>query len=317
MTQSCRRGGCPHRRSSELDALVAESGCCVTAIEASLDRIMEDVAGFDGAVSVTSNAVAVMTEIGRPPAVSHAGAPFELPSRGGALRVDPTAVGSVLAVERAPYGRLPCSVQFYAREGAAQHKLFLASLTDDYAFAEMTRDWSAPCGPAPGAKDPRAGTFSDLLSWRCGDLRFHVDSLFGDAGLRRRACLPEWGAGHAWRIDPELAVHLLGLVTEIRAPVTVIVPNNGFAQCFTGAYDGMRRAGDGLRLGGPQSTVSLNLADVEEAWITRRDEDGGSSLSLELYDWGFQCVAQVTAASGDERLARFWNQTVRDIPRLG
>ena len=313
MSQSCRRGGCPRRRPSELDALVAESGCSVTEISAPAERIMQDVADFEGMVSVTSNAVAVVTQIGRAPALSHVGTAFRLPDRGALLRVDPAAVGSTLAVDRPPYGRSPCSVQFFAREGTTLHKLFLASMTDDYAFAEMTQDWVGAFD-APERGEPH--TPADPLFWRCRDLRFHLDSLFGDAGLRRRASLPGWGEDHAWRIDPELAVHLLGLITEIRAPATTVVPNAGFAQLRAGPFDSMRRAGDALRLSGADCSLSLDMAEVEEAWVTTYESDGRPGLSVEFYDWGYQCVAQVTAADDDERLWRFWNRTVQQIPKL-
>lgn len=313
MSQPCRRGGCPLRKPSELDALVSEFGCSLTPLSAPIDRILADIAHMDGAVSVTSNPVAVMTQLGCVPVLTAAGDALPAPSAKASLRAAASGVVSAVAVDRPAYGRTPCSVQFFGADGATVHKIFLASLTDDYAFAELARDWCSET-PTPAKRAP--STPADPLYWRCRDLAFHVDSLLGDAGLRRRESLPGWGADHAWRIDPELAVHLLGLVTEIRAPIMKIVPNAAFVQMHVGAFDSMRRAGDRLKLSAGDCALSLNLADVEEAWVTRHDHDGRPAFAVELYDWGYQCAAQLTATGGDPRLSHFWRRTVGDIPKL-
>ncbi|MFD1332911.1 ChuX/HutX family heme-like substrate-binding protein [Methylopila musalis] len=316
MSQPCRGGGCPNRRFNERDTLLAEPGVFATRIGASFERVARDLRGMDGLVTVTSNPVAVMTQIGGLPQASRAGERFAGPKSGAALRLRPESVAAALAVERAACGRAPCSVRFFTPEGGALHKVFLPSLIDDYAFAELTVDWGAAedVGAAETAvRDARA---PDAACWSRRGLGFHLDSLFGDGGLRRRTLLPAWGRDEAWRIDPELAVQCLGLMNEARAPVTIIVPNEAFAQMHVGALDDVRRAGDRLRLCAGDCSVSLDMAEVDEVWVTRHDERGRAGLTVEFYDWGFQCVAQITETGDDPRLARFWRRSVEALPPL-
>lgn len=316
MPQPCRGGGCQNRRFSERDILLAEPGVFATTIAASFERVARDLRGMDGLVAVTSNPAAVMTQIGELPPASRAGGRFAPPKSGAALRLRPESVDAALAVERAACGRAPCSVRFFTAEGGALHKVFLSALIDDYAFAELASDWVAPeeAGPESAASgEPRT---PDAQGWSRRGLAFHIDSLFGDGGLRRRALLPRWGRDEAWRIDPEIAVHLLGLLTEARMPVTLVVPNEAFAQMHVGAFDDVRRSGDRLRLCAGECSVSLDMAEVEEVWVSRYDERGRAGLMVEFYDWGFQCVAQITETGDDPRLARFWRRAVEDLPPL-
>ncbi|HEY0291084.1 MAG TPA: ChuX/HutX family heme-like substrate-binding protein [Hansschlegelia sp.] len=315
MPRNCRCGGCPSRPTSALAALLAEPGLASTAIAAPIGRIARDLADMDGVVSVTGNAAAVMTEIGRFPCPTYAGERPAPAIAGATLRGRSTFGASALAVDRPAQGRGPASLQFFGADGSVVHKAFLASLADDYAFAELTNLWSA-APPAMSEACRAAATPADPRLWRVRDLAFHLDSLFGDGGLRRRAALPGWGDDYAWRIKPELAIDLFGLLTGIRAPVLTIVANDAFAQTHGGPFDGMRRAEDRVWLSAGDCTVSLDFAAVEEVWVTRFDVGGRPGLMVELYDWGFQCVAQITEIGADPRLIRFWRRQIEQLPRL-
>ncbi|HEY0292878.1 MAG TPA: hypothetical protein VGC51_11200 [Hansschlegelia sp.] len=62
--------------------------------------------------------------------------------------------------------------------------------------------------------------------------------------------------------------------------------------------------------------MSLDFSAVEEVGVTRFDVGGRPRLRDELYDWGFQCVAQITEIGADPRLIRFWRRQIEQLPRL-
>ncbi|MBM7852413.1 putative hemin transport protein [Methylopila capsulata] len=294
----------------------------LTRLAAPLPQIAADLAGVDGVVALTTNATTVMTEIGRYTGPCFATEPLALKAGEAALRVHLPSISATLAVERQALSRSPCSVQFFSPEGAALHKTILTSITDDYAFAELTQGWSIPAGEASGATPARTEVRvldkpADPRCWRGRDLAFHLDSLFLDGGIGRRATLPDWGDDHAWSVEPELAVHLLRLLTEIRAPVATMVSNAAFAQIHQGAFDDIRQIGPVIRLCSEGCTISIDFNEIDEVWVTRFDAGGRAGHLIELYDWRFHCVAQFTEFGANGHLSRFWGQTVRDMPRRG
>ena len=322
---------CPRSRcfkvalTSELGAMMAEPGFSAAPLAAPVAAIAAEFPALSAVVAVTTNPCAVMTEIGAYAPPCFAGDGLCLGQSGTGLRIHCGSVATALAVERPDHGQVPCSLQFFDGAGAALHKCFLTSVVDDFAFADLTRDWiGSP--PAESAADPAAGMPAmagmmpaqpDGAWWRWRDGAFQVDGVLRDNGLARRASLPSWGEDLAWRIDPDILFDLMTLLSEVRMPVSIGVGNAAFVQMHQGAIDKAMRGGNMIRLTTGACSVSLDLEEIEEIWVTCFDAGGRTGHMLELYDWRYHCVAQFSEFSPDNsHLARYWHDTLRALPRL-
>jgi len=295
---------------SELGALTAEPGFCGTRLLAPVERIARELPRLGGAVAVTMNTAAVMTQIGSYAAPRFAGAPLTPFSEATCLRLYRPAMETTLAVERMPANRLPCSLQFFSETGAVLHKSFLTDVGDDFAFGQLADAWTSS-GDTAGP-EPR---LSPVAAEPTGDCALQIDSIFGDNGLARRAALPDWGANWAWRVSPHLVFDLLVLVSEVRMPLVVAMGNAGAMQVHRGPLEKVRRSGALTVLASGHVTASFEHNEIEEAWVTRIRHEGQSVHVLELYDWRFHCVAMFSALGlPNPGLGSYWEQLLRSLP---
>ncbi|GAB4065190.1 hypothetical protein KHC28_02150 [Ancylobacter sonchi] len=310
MASACGRGGCIRPFVSELSVLTAEPGFCGTRLAAGADRVASDFQHLGEAVAVTANTAAVMTRLGQYAPAQVVGACAAITPETTLLRLDAGAVETALAVERMPMQRLPYSLQFYCSAGAILHKCFLTDCRDDLDFARLTHDWER--GDRAPESTPTRGRASRMTAG--GDYAAQVDSLFGDNGLGRRASLPQWGSGHAWRVPPEMALAALSMAGNIRMPLTKAVGNMGVAQIHNGPLEQVRRSQSLAILSSGTCTLSLDMADVEEAWVTRYEGEHGEAWMLEFYDWRFHCVAQIAAPELEKPgLGGYWEQLLLSL----
>lgn len=322
----CPRFGHCQRASatSDLGALMAEPGFSAAPLSASVAVIAREFPSLDTAVAVTANSCAVMTEIGTYATPRFAGDGL-CPAKGRTgLRIHCGSVATALAVDRPDHGHLPCSLQFFDSSGAALHKCFMTGMADDFAFAELTRDWIGE--PPSDTSDQRERMpvtkgwlpfQPDGSWWRGRDSAFQFDGVLRDNGLARRASLPSWGESFAWQVDRHILFDLMTLLREVRMPLAINVGNAAFVQTHRGALDAALRHDNAVRLIAESCSISLNLEEIEELWVTRFDAAGRAGYVLEAYDWRYHCVVQLSGlAATDGHAGRYWQDQLCALPRL-
>lgn len=295
---------------SELAALTAEPGYSGTRLLAPLGAIAADLPQLGNTVAVTMNTASVMTRIGCYGAPRWSGEPLWHDPEQTCLRLYAPAIETALAVDRMPASRMPWSLQFFSGEGTILHKTFLAECSGDRAFTALTERWrgSAPTVSAPRPAGPPPGPE--------GTTAAQIDSLFGDNGLARRARLAGWGAETAWRSVSDRFLDALEMACDVRMPLIMAVGNAGAVQVHHGAPETVRRQGKFMLVASGRCSLSVDLSQIEEVWITRFAAEGRDGYMLELYDWRFHCVGQFAACSDDSPgLARYWEQLLLSLPR--
>lgn len=310
MPSACGRRGCHQPIMSELGALTAEPGYSGARLLAPLGAIAADLPQLGNTVAVTMNTASVMTRIGCYGAPQWPGEPLRCDPEWTCLRLHAPAIETALAVDRMPASRMPWSLQFFSDEGTILHKTFLTECSGDRTFTALVDRWRivAPNVSAP----PPAGT----LPGPEGTSAAQIDSLFGDNGLARRAMLPGWGTETAWRSAPDRFLDALEMACDVRMPLIMAVGNAGAAQVHYGAPETVRRQGKFMLVASGCCSLSVDLSQIDEVWITRFDGDGRGGYMLELYDWRFHCVGQFAACSDDNLgLARYWEQLLLSLPR--
>lgn len=317
-----RPGGCFRvAMTSELGAMMAEPGFSAAPLVVPVTAIAAQFPALSSVVAVTTNSCAVMTTIGDYAPPCFAGDGLCLAKGQTGLRIHSDSVAMALAIDRPGHGQLPWSLQFFDGEGAAMHKCFLTSMADDASFANLTRGWVGTDPVAPGRISDGGTSWlpapGDASAWCKRDGASQLDGVLHDSGLARRASLPSWGDDHAWRTDPDMLFDLMTLLAEIRMPLSIGVGNAGFVQLHQGAIDSTKRGGSTFRLTADKCSVSLDLNEIEEVWVTCFDAGGRIGHMLEVYDWRYHCVAQFSEFSRDNaHLARYWEDTLRSLPRL-
>lgn len=326
MERNCpRRSGCPRgRRDAGRPSTRDES--VIQAVSLSVPQALQMLPEIENVVSVTRNASASMTTIGRYGAPQFIGDPLKTEAGRTCLRIDPSSLHTALAAERVPACRKPMSLHILDHDGTAVHESYLTSMDHDTQFDVMA-DGSEP------RRDPEIHMAFESLSKRGGwswkprairpsggrhlDAGFHIDSILGDNGIARRASLPQWGDTSAWQIDPVELPRLFTLLGEAWMPLGIALGNVGVVQYHQGEVEKVRATGHAMQITSKTTNVTIALDDIQEAWISCVDSGIRYEHILELYDWRYHCVVQFKETNEpDANLSTFWQQILCTLPRI-
>ncbi len=326
MERSCpQRKACPKAQASARRVLERTHGTVAKSISLSPSQVFGHLPSLDHVVSVTRNTAAAMTTIGRYAVPQTFGEPLRVESGRIGLRVHLPSLGTALAAEHVPACRKPQSLHVFDRDGIVAHESYLTSIAENALLERLAFDAvSAPELQSPVSVSETAA--AETWSWQPrllprfaepnADAGHHLDSILRDNGIARRASLPVWTEHAAWQIDIQDLPRLFALLGEAWMPLGMTVGNAGVVQYHHGAVNRVKRHGTLIQLSSNCSNVTLSLADIEEAWVTRVEVDARYEHILELYDWRYHCIAQFTDAhDSDDNLRTFWCQILSAQPR--
>jgi putative hemin transport protein len=198
-----------------------------------------------------------------------------------------------------PEGRR--SLQVFAADGAAVHKVFSRPATDLAAWDRLVADF-ADASPAPLALAPAVAAAAPkpddeidlagfLAGWDALADTHHFFPLLTKFGLARTQAFRLAGPERARPVPAASLRRALTAAASAGLPVMVFVGNPGCIQIHTGPVVQLREAGPWFNVLDPGFNLHLRETAIDRAWVVRKPTDDGVVTSFELFDARGEAIA--------------------------
>lgn len=309
------RAGQPHLRIrnaaqqlgvSEAELVATRVGHGVTRLTPDFKGILGEVSSLGKVMALTRNDNVVHERKG-----IYLNASFDNPHVGlfvGAdidLRIFWGPWSSAFAVNEPGKDGDRLSLQFFAGDGEAIHKIYLIEGSDSAAYAALVEKFTAPdqhvpleVKPSPAEPAERPDGTIDVAAFRQGwlDLKdthdFHM--LTRRHGLTRTQALRLAPEGN-WAVPVENKA-LRAIVQEAAArdvPIMVFVGNKGMIQIHTGPVKNLMDVPEWFNVIDPDFNLHVKEGDIAYSWIVRKPSVDGTITALECFDAKGTQVAQL------------------------
>jgi putative hemin transport protein len=187
------------------------------------------------------------------------------------------------------------SLQFFAPDGEAVHKIYLTEDSDAAAYealvaryraAEQSPELLAEASPPLAAEAPDADI--DVAGFRQGwrELTDTHDffGLLRKFGVSRTQALRLGPPELVQRLDNGAILRGLEAAAEAGLDIMLFVASRGCIQIHTGPVQRLVATGPWFNVLDPDFNLHLKLEDVAETWLVKKPTAEGLVHSLELYD---------------------------------
>jgi len=188
------------------------------------------------------------------------------------------------------------SLQFFAADGEALHKIYvLDGETDLAAYEALVARFRAPSQPAAlvtgPAPQPAAEAADDTIdvagfqaAWRAMQDTHAFFGLLRQFGLSRTQALRLGPPELVRQVDNTAIDRALRAASADAVPVMIFVASRGCIQIHTGPVARIVPTGPWLNVLDPDFNLHLKLEDVAQSWVVQKPTADGIVTSLELFD---------------------------------
>jgi putative hemin transport protein len=188
------------------------------------------------------------------------------------------------------------SLQFFAADGEALHKIYvLDGETDLAAYEALVEQFRAPeqpsslaTGPAPQptaeAADATIDTAGFQAAWRGLQDTHAFFGLLRQFGVSRTQALRLGPPELVRQVGNQAIEKALRAASADAVPVMVFVASRGCIQIHTGPVERIVPTGLWLNVLDPDFNLHLKLEDVAQSWVVQKPTADGIVTSLELFD---------------------------------
>lgn len=193
------------------------------------------------------------------------------------------------------------SLQVFAADGSAVHKVFSRPATDLAAWDRLVADF-ADAAPGPLAIKPAAapavpkpdgeidlGGF--LAGWDGLTDTHHFFPLLMKFGVARTQAFRLAGPARARPVPAGSLRRCLTTAAAQGLPIMVFVGNPACIQIHTGPVAQLREAGPWFNVLDPGFNLHLRETAIDTAWVVRKPTEDGVVTSLELFDAQGEAIA--------------------------
>jgi len=204
--------------------------------------------------------------------------------------------------EETPHG-IRESLQFFAHDGSAIHKVYLEPEADRAAFAQLLEDFRSedqsteqavqpPKPKTPDRPDAEIDAAGLCEGWRNLQDTHDFFLLLRKFQAGRQQALRLGGEEFARRVPLDSGERILRAVSATGLPIMVFVGNDGMIQIHTGPVEKIAPYGEWMNVLDPEFNLHLRQSAIASAWAVRKPTRDGEVNSLELYDVGGEMVVQ-------------------------
>ena len=211
------------------------------------------------------------------------------------LRVFLGRWASGYAVTEGKPGEERHSLQFFAGDGAAVHKIYFKAGADIAPYEALVAqfrsdDQSAGQSVTPSAPPAPDGTDADIDA---GALRVDWLALLDvhdfAAMLRKHKAgriqaMRLVGEDLAWRVTRESFTAAIEAASRLDLSVMIFVGSTGVIQIHTGPVKTLKRVGPWFNILDPGFNLHLKDGGIADVWVERKPTKDGIVTSLEAYD---------------------------------
>ncbi|QKZ12167.1 hemin-degrading factor [Spirosoma sp. KUDC1026] len=187
------------------------------------------------------------------------------------------------------------SLQFFAGDGEAVHKIYLTDQSNQVAYDTLVTTFRAadqseelPIEPSPEAAVVAADDSIDVAAFQQGWLDLQDTHEF--FGLLRKHNVARLQAmrlapkGHAIPTTMEAVKQVFARVSETALSIMIFVSSRGSIQIHTGPVHKLVPMGPWFNVLDPQFNLHLREDHVASAWVVKKPTADGVVTSLELFD---------------------------------
>lgn len=219
------------------------------------------------------------------------------------LRIFFTSWKSAFAVTEPGKDKPRYSLQFFARDGEAIHKIYLTQASDEAAYHRLVEKYThedqspaetveASAAPAPELEDHAIDVAAFREGWVTLKDTHDFFGLVRKHKLTRTQALrlaPE--GNYAVKVGNDALRYLVTKAAAQEIPVMVFVGNQGMIQIHTGPVKKLFDHEGWFNIMDPDFNLHVKEADITQSWIVRKPTADGVVTALECFnDKGEQLV---------------------------
>ncbi|MEX0812713.1 MAG: ChuX/HutX family heme-like substrate-binding protein [Chitinophagales bacterium] len=208
------------------------------------------------------------------------------------------------------------SIQFFAKDGTAVHKIYLTpqsdleaykNLVEKYRNEDQSTEESVQASPekAPELQDSEIDISGFQQEWLNLKDTHHFFGMLKKYKVSRTQALrlaPE--GNYAIKVDPKVVRAILEKAAETQTPIMVFVGNPGMIQIHTGPVKKLMEYGEWYNVLDPDFNLHIKESALDSCWVVRKPTEDGTVTALECFN-----------AEG-EQIAQFFGKRKPGIPEL-
>ncbi|GAK46195.1 haemin-degrading family protein [Tepidicaulis marinus] len=245
------------------------------------------------------------------------------------LRLFFTKWAHAFVVEEELASGLRKSLQVFAKDGEAIHKIYLREESDEAAFEALVGEHLAD-DQEPGllALEPRAPKAAerpdseidrDALLTRWGAIK-DVHQFFGmlkDLGAGRTQAFRLAEGEYTVKVPVHAFRAALEKARDRALPIMIFVGNQGLIQIHTGPVENLKEMGPWMNVLDERFNLHLREDLIADAWIVRKPTDDGTVTSLEIFGEDGEVIAMMFGERkpGQPELEG-WREIVSELEKL-
>ncbi len=281
---------------SELELLVLDMPASVVRLRPEFPAILGQVTSLGNVMALTRNddivherhGVYLNPSLDKGPVGLFVGADID-------LRIFWQHWGHAFAVREAGHGGQRHSLQFFAHDGSAIHKIYLTEHSDHAAYDTLVKEFrSDDQDPAVTvqAAASRRGEMPDSAvdvaafqqDWLALQDTHDFYMLLGKHRVSRTQALRLAPEGHAIRVDNKALRTTITEAARTGQPIMVFAGNPGMLQIHTGPVVNVQDARGWFNVLDPHFNLHVREEGFAESWIVRKPTRDGIVTALEIYN---------------------------------
>ncbi|MCB9170865.1 MAG: hemin-degrading factor [Flavobacteriales bacterium] len=290
---------------SEAELLVTRTGEGVVRLRPEFRAILQQVQTLGRVMALTRNAHVVHERKGTYANPTLEGHVWLFVGPEIDLRIFPDQWAAAFAVEEEGHGTVRHSLQFFAKDGGAVHKIYLIDASDKAAYDKLVRQFRADdrpllldVRPRPASRPERPDAEVDVAGFQQGwrDLKdthdfFLLLRKFGVTRTQALRLAPE--GDFAVPVTPGALRHVLGEAHRRTLPIMLFVGNPGMLQIHTGEVGPLVDARGWMNILDPDLNLHVQEEAIAQCWVVRKPTADGIVTALECYDATGEMIIQV------------------------
>ncbi len=195
------------------------------------------------------------------------------------------------------------SLQFFGKDGAAVHKIFLTESSNEAAYEALinlykAEDQAAPLEieatktPTPEKPDAEIDTEAFKAAWLNLKDTHDFHGLLSTYGVSRVQSLRLAPEGHAQQTSVEALKNILNQASATDLEVMVFTSSAGCIQIHTGLVKKIVQTGPWFNVLDPEFNMHLREDQIDTIWLVKKPTTDGIVTSIEVFDQQGNIIVQ-------------------------
>lgn len=289
---------------SEAELLATKVGNGVTALEPKFQDILKEIEGLGHVMALTRNDSVVHERKG-----TYLNGQFHGPAMGLFvgddidLRIFFSCWKFAFAVEEEARGSVRKSIQFFAQDGEAVHKIYLTPSSNEDAFNALVEKFKSASQESTLDIEPwvvennyKSDEEVDVAAfqeeWRNLKDTHDFFGMLKKHGVSRTQALRLAPEEMVQEIAVDAPRKVLDESSKREAEIMIFVGNKGMIQIHTGPTKKVMEHGPWYNVLDPQFNLHLKETDIDKAYVVKKPTEDGIVTAVECFDKNGEMVVQ-------------------------